>query len=417
MCNVKRIFTILMAFFPIIQIYGSPIKGINLAEFIMILFGIFVVMKKHKINIFKDMRCYIMVVFFISCCFITIGNVFLNSASSYIEILIRVIRWGFYIILLTATYYNLNKILLIKLIRKLSLFSCLCLWVQLLFYYLFQVVLTFKLPFLSITTDFGESYVMFNGVFRAYSLFCEPAAFSYFVVIGLAAYLFLNKNIEEKYIFVKAVFLSISAVASTSSAGVGMTLIVWLVYFFHGFSEKKLNRKKVCFLMVLPFALLGIILYLVLTDNEYISWIFGKFIASSVGDDRSSRIMAHQIYFDKLPNILQMFGVGIGNEEHYFQNVHFMHFGYSSSIGLIIVEIGMIGLTVMGAFFVKMFFSIKKELKIFLILFVALMVFSGALFSYQLVYYLLWCYGFESEVKLMWKNNGKKYFVGEQIYG
>lgn len=414
---MKSVFTILIAFFPIIQIYGSPIKGINLAEFIMILFGIFVIMEQQKINIFKDKRCYIMVGFFISCCFITTVNTVFNSASSYIEILIRVIRWGFYIILLTATYYNLDKILLIKLIRKLSLFSCFCLWLQLLFYYLFQIVLTFKLPFLQITTDFGESYVMYNGVFRAYSLFCEPAAFSYFVVIGLAAYLFLNKNIEEKYIFVKALFLSISAIASTSSAGVGMTLIVWLVYFFYGFSETKLNRKKVCFLMVIPFVFLILILYLILTDNEYVSWIFGKFIASSVGDDRSSRIMAHQVYFDKLPTSLQIFGVGIGNEEYYFQNIHFMHFGYSSSIGLIIVGIGMIGLTVMGVFFANMFFSIKKELKVFLILFMALMVFSGALFSYQLVYYLLWCYGFELEVKLMCKENEKKYFVGERIYG
>lgn len=386
----SRIFTFLLITFPIFRIYSSPIPGINYAELIMLTYIFIVFFTKGTSFRFKkksiEMKLLYLYIFYFA--ITLLANYYIEYFSIY-DSLVRLLRWGFYIFLLVISRYFLDKQYALKFIKFTVIFTCLLLWIQIFSYYILGKVLTFKIPGLPIAAtayDTGRLELYYErNIFRPYSLFLEPAHFSYFAIVGLCVVLFINTNKKLKKDYFVAIFITISLIASTSSSALFLAIVVWL-YYFYLYMKLDKSYTKIFYSILITFLILGIGALMFKTDTVQFA-INKVFTGENFG---GSRMNSYKVFFENLSDFDKAIGIGIGNEEYFFKANYGMDFGYSNTIGYLIVGTGIIGLTLFFAFLVDLWLRTHRDLRAFVIVFILTIFYSPMLFSINLILILLW---------------------------
>ena len=81
-----------------------------------------------------------------------------------------------------------------------------------------------------------------------------------------------------------------------------------------------------------------------LFQTETVQFATNKvFTSESIG---GSRMNSYKTFFETLQGVERVIGIGIGNEEYYFARGFGTHFGYSNTIGYLIIGTGFVGLSV-----------------------------------------------------------------------
>lgn len=312
----QRFAAILIVILPILDIYSFPFvfNGLSTAIQLFLIIVLLLCKKrscddKLQSKIAKRSYCFRIA---ITIFFLLIGMIVnLNLGFNY--------RKLFSVFFIIAIFYlvSLGRIDLSYLVKVYLFFSsiaCAYLYLQFVCSYLFGVFLPQNiLPIETISGVFdAESTLSLVGVYRASSFFSEPASFSQYVIPAVCI-LLLKSGGEKKRIIIATIY-TIAIFLSTSSLGIILVSLVWLIELYH---LTKKNLLKWGVILFIFFAIGG---YFVLA-NDYIynslSSIFG--LLGQANSKTGERVYKGFAVFHQLPNVYKLFGIGLGNAKYYIQ--------------------------------------------------------------------------------------------------
>ncbi len=147
---------------------------------------------------------------------------------------------------------------------------------------------------------------------RVSGFFTEPQAYSGYM-IPLLIYLL------SKYEVKKALFFSVSILASTSSQGIILMVICWIYYFF---GYEKNSRRKLMLIVG------GIILVVAFSFTDVFQYTIEKIMSINIFGYDIRLTKGFGIYFE-MPIHDKIFGIGKGNLREYLLNGNFDFFWMS----------------------------------------------------------------------------------------
>ena len=390
-CFERKCLMWIMVLGPILRIYASPIPGINYFELFAFMCLIIDILKYQQIAVvsIKNPICIFVLFSFIYTMGILCCSLFFNLPFSIIEFLKRFLRWAFYSFLIGWFASVMDFKYAKKCFIKVACVVCLLLFIQLIIFYTTHSIVSFKIPGLPISgneimvnrqMDIAESHV-----FRAYSVFLEPAHFAYFVAPALAVELLL----EDKRNYLVAIFLTIGLLFCSSSTGILLSAIIWIFYMIYVYAYEKKMKFKPRYLLFLILFILGVYWA---SNLSFVQYGLDKLFIGDGSHEiaKTSRLYGHMKYVDRLDLIQKIFGIGIGNEEFFFLKQFNVKVEYMNTWGYLLINIGYIGLIIFILMYSKLFFNVSVRYRIFIFTFIGCTISSGILFSSNAILFLVW---------------------------
>lgn len=268
--EIKKDCSIFVILLPLLSIYKSPIKFLDLGSFIMIVLAGFICRagfyrKKNNYSIVKVSMwsIYIAYVIGITCVSYFFRAQYVVSPHQY---MIRMIKNLFYIIftlyICWKGYFDLKYAA--KYYERIAILATITVYIQYLSYLLFR----YDFVGYSAKWAYTEEYKyrasnLATGMFRPTSIFYEPAHYFEYVSIILVLYIFYSK---DKRSMINAVFVTLGVVLSTSGQGIIFTAMLWGIWLLKKMVRYKWKRTfeiEVLFSVFFLFVAAG---YLVLSD-------------------------------------------------------------------------------------------------------------------------------------------------------
>lgn len=225
------------------------------------------------------------------------------------------------------------------------------------------------------------------GVYRPSAFFLEPSTFASYSFPVIFYLLFKCKDtIGVKY----ALWISLGMVVSTSSMGTLLAVFMWGIYLFNAsFKENKIKTKW--FLVFCTVIVIGVIAFL---SSPKIQYSILR-IYQGMGDNQYSavrgRLGGGQYYISQLSKSEYLFGTGKSTENLTM---------YLSGIYHLIYTDGIICAVIFELMFVSRFFMKKGFDRIFMLVVVAVSVFSDVSLIHSLMYLLIYVFTEIDEVRL-----------------
>lgn len=287
---------------------------------------------------------------------------------------------------------------IINIYKRIAELAILFFVVQLLFYYVFNRALMFRIPFLPLKDElemaFGylEAACSYGMLFPRFpGPFSEPSIYAAYVIPLLIIYLYddVKKNIY------KIILLCITVYMSTS--GLGFVMLIIEFFLFVGLNSLK-NRKK---LLLLPFifVLLIILFSVAYNINPTVKGMVDTlFVSDSTSASKADyRIYRGFEYFIKMPVISKIFGIGLYNATSFAKisqistqyDLQGVFYEYLNGITQVLIYSGLIGTVVFALFLIKVY---PKRSDIGIALFgayVMVILATGMLFDSTAMIYLL----------------------------
>ncbi len=314
--RISKWFSVLVAILPILASYASGIPGFSVADICLVLFVGLSMLKRGSRNQYNVpvaslwLGLTLIVLLAIFACL-------LGFPSSKSDVVIRTIRYSFYIIVLfTAGKKFLDVPTLIQYVKNVSFLGSLFIAFQAVMYYVLGIVVKGFLPFLNLYVEqyqnlnYGDMYEMLK-MYRPTSFFLEPAHYARYCIIGIILYLFVDTVIDNKMVF-RVALCVIGIVISTSSQGYLMLAIVGSMFLFTRIKYiKSRTIKQLMYLaaIVFPIMVLGIL------QLPVIQSVLNRSFSGSITNSNSAigaRLGGFTSYFD-LPFINKLIGTGFGN--------------------------------------------------------------------------------------------------------
>lgn len=355
--DIKKVYCFFFPLCFILNGYASIIPGISLGMLILVIFTFISVFFLIKKRLKYDYAPFFVLWFYIVITFINLLLLQNNqiNINGVIVSISKLIVWAVSIGI--TNYIFFDKQLITKWMIKFSIICTGYLILQYIFFYFFSIYLPniFNIPFIP---PYNNDYLLYTdfinySYFRPASFFSEPAFYSNFIMITLVMFMF-DKSIKHYkrlvFFFVLGIFLS------TSTAGIILTIPLLVLFIIKNYSRKK----------TIPYLIIGIIgcsLFIVYintrTDTEIMN---NKFLATiKYTIDKTDTISESRRVGDsfdhliQLTNLQKLHGIGIGNENVFFNSDHL----YLNSITFLIVTTGYIGLIIFLIFLSFKFIKIK----------------------------------------------------------
>ena len=310
----KKAYSIFLALFPIISIYGFGVKGITLGDFFLIAFSIVAFLKYDFDRLEKKNISVLLFIIYIISVGLFMGVV--AEKVQFSKILIRTIRLSFYLLIII---FMSKRFLDVEIFKKsiiiVSILATIYILIQYVLYYGFGIILNGHVSFVPVYVDeysqinYEEFY---NLMYRPPSFFLEPAHCARYLVVGLIILLFETK----KQYKIMAFFVSVGIILTTSGQGLACLILIWTLYIIYAlFISTYKNVKTVgiiCFIIV--FALIS---YLTFNGgNEIINRTMGRLFSEetlniSDGSAFGARLKNFYYVFDR-EFIYIIFGCGYG---------------------------------------------------------------------------------------------------------
>ncbi len=389
MKRIKKIYTAIIALWPILNVYGTPIDGFGMGDLFVILLLPFVIISyfKNKKALDKTYKKLVVsIILFISFSIITslLSIIIFNGAE--IDIIKRLIVTIFYVILSIICIKQgiIDRKLFIKVYCYAAIIASFAILLQYFFHYVLHKNLYLLIGQLKLSpsnlqsfADYKNKYdLMYLYNFRPTSFFLEPAHFAAYASPSI--YILLNKNKKIKNILF-AIIVSLSVILSTSGIGIVATMIIWAYYLLKNNENQKLK--------VITILVFGIFIAVFVNNS-----IFDKSaerIRDINKDSESSinyRLLKGYKMYPKMQLYEQIFGIGLGGYESYVRalgdETELDSNEYMNSVSYILVSTGLIGFIIFCIYMSNIYklFRSKNNTCIFIVL-ITIYLTSSAIFS------------------------------------
>lgn len=368
----NKIFMVFLVIAPILSIYSTPIEGVSVADFLLILSLIVLFPRLIRIKRIKFESNYL--VFFILYAIISIMIMIIFNNNIMIDrVILRFLKSFLYIVIIVYFMQDfVENRYLIKLLYKTSIFLSIFLIVQVLVYYFTNIQISGKIPFMSYISSLeeysGTGYItIVNGIklFRATSLFAEPSHFSQYMLMTLSISLFKNKKVEWKV----AILTSIAILMTTSGQGIALVTFVWILWATKELRIKKMDSIKVL-RIIITLIIFPIVLYIIF-NLPFIQTSINRIFLSNYNAVNIRVEAGYDLFFTN--NLVQkLFGIGFGNIA---SNT------YMNSAAYTLLTTGIFGSILIALYYIKGFITSSPESRVMLIVMLILTFTSFYLFS------------------------------------
>lgn len=393
-----NIFSILIILCSFLHQYESPLPGMTLGEFLIILVIVIITLIYPRLVISTSINLLSKIFFF----FLLLSFLSIILQGSYrLFIVTRWIRYSSYILMVLISSRFFSYTYAIKLYKYFCLFVSIYIILQYVLYLSLNVYLPIKiLPIpwgrLHDTQELLERSI--RSYFRGYGIFAEPGYSAKFLLPGLALSLF-GWTDKRKVDYFPMVLISLAIILTTSVQGILVGLITIAFFSIELLIKSRKNINILLFGVMIAVTLLSLVYLsssLGLTDVS-----FRRIQTISIDSTGSTgiRIFRGFAIFGQLPLLFKIIGVGLGNTSFFvlrngiqtiYDSSSFTDtaLGYTSGISGILVESGVIGFI----FFLYWFFKTRRGLstlqRIILYQFIILLFGGGSLLSMTTVFYL-----------------------------
>lgn len=394
---INRLVTLSIVLYPILINYKSPIPRLDLMMFFSLIFCFFLFIGKPKLKV--NIPLLILV---IQSILIVVINAFLSNLDfRYIyifRILNLLIQIFIYLFYLYPNYFDIDYAE--KVFNVVSVASIVYLFVQIIFYNIFDLRLISYIPQLAFDSEAYASLgkvaiastesVVEGNYYRATSFFFEPAHFSEYIIFYLVYQLFKKRNLKMALVSTTALLLSGSGI------GIAFAIMNWTIYIFKEIFCGK-NIKTIYYILIFIFLLLAFF-NTSFFENMFINRVFKTDV---FGYNAISGRTDGYLYFFKSDIVHILFGNGYGIEsgKNYFS-------GFSS----ILFYTGLIGMIVYFVFIILYYKRIRAmHNKVSVINYFVLNIFAGVFWT-NLIFYIpiLSMIGGNIDVKAGSKRNKRK---------
>lgn len=365
------LYTYLVCLYPLLSMYGVLNTSISYADVFSFIFLILIILYKQKIQL----RIPFLFVAFLISLHLLLFSTFYDSAqitqmlgSTFRLLLI------YFIINLKGDFFDYKKG--IKIFVCVAVIATIYLIIQYAFSK-FGVYLPGGIPGLHILREDVYNYInditKYGLVFRARSIFEEPAHYCQYIVVAIN--LLLYKCDYSKKTILIILFLFVGIILSMSLTGwilALVSLIIWLV------SKRVKHYRKLIVLLVI---ILTPLLILFFTNSSYIKNVYlRKFVDQNISDDE--RFSEFGQALDGKTTREKILGHGLVTPETYI-----------NGFPRIIYTYGIFGFVVIAILYINYYFKLRKsELsRILLILLLILSYISEIIFGKYIVTYLIFC--------------------------
>lgn len=378
MISIKKVYTFIIIFFPILSIYRSPIAAIDLGTFLMCIVGVTVMLNK-ACAIELQRRLLPLILYVVVITSISVFSVSLYSSSAII--LMRMLRF----VILLGIFSFCNKEYFdfdygVHLLQKLTIVASIYLIIQFFVYAASGHILPNFIPGLTKIQGLMQSNTLseYANFYRPTSFFLEPSSFVYFAALMLICSLFLQEYTKIRNKNITAILITVAIILSTSGQGFIVLVVAWGCWFLKLLIQKRFDRPKI-------FKTIGVFIIMLITipiimRSEVITNTLGRIFVED--PNKMSAIDARSGGYDMFNNLSlfrKIVGMGFGNLP---DNMYF------SSIADILFTLGIIGLIIVLVIYLKLFISGKMFQKMLCIVSIVLM-FGGGLFTATyLLFYL-----------------------------
>ena len=320
---ISSLYTIFVILIPYFSKFASGVSGLQLSDIILVCFWVCALVQIRDIRLDKNMLIIPLLTFIIIS---TIDMLFVNNQSELFDVCVRLARFAFYILsvaVLSSALFNVDKAM--KWIEVIGYVFTGYLFLQYISYFVFGYTLRGNFGILNLYISEYESVdyalVYSSHFFRPTSLLLEPAHYARYMLLALAVSLY---NPRHTKFMMTAVVFTIGIIASTSSIGLLLVILIWFYYLFG--SKKKVQKKRLGKIALTTVVLMPVI-YLILVRTNTITNVI----------DRLLYFGEYSIYISRLSGYLNFFSEGI------WRILFGYGFGYYSGLwqsGLVIVLYG-----------------------------------------------------------------------------
>lgn len=359
----NRLITFLLAFGPILNVYGVGIPGLSFANilFILIIAVSFLKNRNYQSTGFGGVVNTYLLYFMIMILTSLFNCMF--SGYSLTPVIKRLMVYLFYIMMIYM--FAGKKIIdghyVFKVWKVLALIASVALLLQAVFHYAFGKEIFFLIPFFkynqSTLADYSayvnDYLLLYRYQFRPSSIFLEPSHFALFTAPIVS--LILNKETIDRKEFAIAGIISIAIIFSTSGTGYVLLFISWLNLVLKILRNRKVEIRKVLFFVTA--LIIGV--YIVL-NNEYLPTLLKRMTSINNGETSSinARLVKGFQFFGMMNPIEKIFGIGCGTYEHYIAAHSGLDsryaFEYMNSISDYLVTTGVVGFSIICYMLIKM---------------------------------------------------------------
>lgn len=324
--NIKKLFTILVVWLPILDIYAFPLQSsIGIGDFLfLLLLPVFLFCLKGK----TEHNRYIIYIGIFYCISFFSLMVLQHRIFPVSKIMFRMLRDLFYVMIgIVFSQAYLEQKYFIEIYKKSVWINCLCVCIQSFLFYGMKIVFFPIIPNQMLLGGTISDLIIKNrvekavyGNFMPSSFFLERGDFAWYVLPCVVLYLYGAK--DKKY--GKALLVSGVIVLTTSASGLIGLICIWGFCLLKFLLCVKKKNKEINFFTVggitaiggsvVLFAYTNIGMRLICRVKEVIDGVEG--IRLSSGYLRV--IKGFEVYLD-LPFPYQIFGIGAGNLVNFAQ--------------------------------------------------------------------------------------------------
>ena len=383
----------LFALIPILNGYSSGIPSFSLGMLffsLMTLYALIYVIFTRKVgaqNVSYSPLIVAFVLLFMTM-IVFVNNKTTISISAVLLAWAKRVIWGVSIVCLP---YILRFERVISIMKKVAIVSTIYLIIQNLSFYILKIQLpnVFQIGFIKANYDYYVGDVSFIGtaLYRPGSFFSEPAFYGYYVNLVIILLLFCNLNQDLHYKV--PVFLSFGILLSTSSGGMYILVLIWLIFFLFHFEKNKTGTHIIVILLIV----LGLFFIFSLIGNNsdlFSNWgTFGVALNKAIRKintfSSNARLGGSFEKLELLSGSVLFFGMGIGLTETFLSS---FSSGYVNGIVELLIQSGVLGALVFFIFCISLFIKSKDRfIRVLMIVFVLDGFYSGIYFSmYGMIY-------------------------------
>lgn len=349
--TARVIYTWIIVLLPNIAIYSSGLPGMNLGEVVLVMFLAHALITPGRTRTSENTaRRLNPLIFYILV--ISTAALLLDDEAQPTEVIPRIVRIVFYLAVVgVASWRYFDPILAGDIIPLVGGLNSAYLILQSVVYDRTGVALSGRLPSLPLYTSgyaTRDLTTFYKELFyRPYGFFLEPAHYSQYALIALALVMFRWKLRASSVLL--AALLTLGIVLSTSGQGLLISATLWVVYIG---SLSFISRGPKGLVSMGAVTLLLIALLPRVMTSTVVQNTVSRFSAGADSAAVSGRSQGFELVLSQESVIRGLLGVGWGNTP---EGIWF------SSIAYVAYTLGILGLLLVLALFVRQFLHARES--------------------------------------------------------
>lgn len=368
----KKIFTVLLCLWPILNIYSYQKGGVlGFGDMCILAYMVLAFPFCKMARMSRDVKYYflfamaLLLLSLLDTCVLGDKGDGLGAISSIARVAFFSVAVIVYIPKCMDVDYG------IRIIKWFTVVNSSIVYLQILLYMFLGKITFLVLPMLPLANGqtYSEMYnylVLHSGryYFRASGFFMEPSHFAQYAIVGILLFLYTRdgrRNVNDRKSFWIAAFCSGAVILSTSSIGIIFVIAIWLYWCLALLIRRYYPVNSLRNLLILMPVCLVVCAYMIGKLNVF-AILLQKLSYTTITNSQSSfayRVSRGFEIFANFPIREKLFGVGYGNILTYMESTdNMMEYAvsdYMNSMAYILCSAGVVGIILFIMIFYKVF--------------------------------------------------------------